>query len=330
VMSGSIGYDYEKTFNLTKLLLPQRMSSMSKSEWWKYMTEETYSKYKRNIIPSKLKEYEENILDKVMVSYGENCLKVADNYIHDIYVPMSKKIREIYQITTNEFMLDVMRQGNGKITFANFKKEFPTLRQITDDPSLIDAEGWNMEKDSPKVEVLKSILEDRIEDKGKNVILWCNSPRTMQKLGDIFKKYNPIVVSGNEQLCGIKRKDRADIIERIKTDESCRLLIANQVLSTSISFWRFAINIYWSVPIDTDYYNQSIRRINGSGQKENIETIHLLYDRSIDNYLMESLLNKSKIKKYFDNYADSDEVPMKILKEILNPEHRYTIEGNLR
>lgn len=328
VMSGSIGYSYEKTFNLAKLLLPQRMSSMTKSEWWKYMTESTYSKYKRNIIPSKLKEYEENILNKIMISYGENCLKVADNWIHDVYVPMSKKMREIYQIASNEFMLDVMKQGDGKITFGNFKKEFPTLRQITDDPSLINAEDWDMEKDSPKVEILKSILEDRIEDKGKNVILWCNSPRIMQKLGEIFKKYNPIVVSGNEQLCGIKRKDRTDIIERIKTDESCRLLIANQVLSTSVSFWRFQINIYFAVPIDTDYYNQSIRRINGSGQKENIETIHLLYDRSIDNYLMESLMNKSKIKKYFDNYADSDEIPIEILKEILNPKHQYTIQGD--
>ena len=93
---------------------------------------------------------------------------------------------------------------------------------------------------------------------------------------------------------------------------------------------RFTVNIYWSVPIDTDYYNQSIRRINGSGQKENIETIHLLYDRSIDNYLMESLLNKSKIKEYFDNYADSDEIPTEILKEILNPKHQYTIQGDLR
>jgi hypothetical protein len=45
---------------------------------------------------------------------------------------------------------------------------------------------------------------------------------------------------------------------------------------------------------------------------------------------MESLLNKSKIKKYFDNYADSDEVPMEILKEILNPKHQYTIQGDLR
>ena len=181
---------------------------------------------------------------------------------------------------------------------------------------------------SPKVETLKSILEDRIEDKGKNVILWCNSPKTMKILTDIFSKYNPICVNGNESLCGIKRKDRTDVIEKIKTDENCRLLITNQVLSTSVSFWRFQINIYFAVPIDPDYYQQSIRRINGSGQKENIETMHLLYDRSIDNYLMESLLNKSKIKKYFDNYADSDEIPIEILKEILNPKHQYTIQGD--
>lgn len=330
VMSGSIGYSYEKTYNLAKLLLPQRMSTMSKSEWWKYLTEETNSRWNRNIIPERLKEYEENILNKIMISFGEECLKVTDNYKHDVYVTMSDKMREIYKIATNEFILDVMKQGDGKITYGNFKKTFPTLRQITDDPSLLDVEKWNMEKDSPKIEVLKSILDDRIEDKGKNVILWCNSPKTMKTLTEIFSKYNPICVNGNEQLCGIKRKDRGDIIERIKTDESCRLLITNQVLSTSVSFWRFTINIYWAVPLDTDYYNQSIRRISGSGQKENIETIHLLYDRSIDNYLMESLLNKSKIKKYFDNYADSEEVPSEVLKEILNPKHVYTIEGDLR
>ena len=34
------------------------------------------------------------------------------------------------------------------------------------------------------------------------------------------------------------------------------------------------------------------------------------------------------VQGYFDNYADSDEVPIEILKEILNPKHQYTIQGD--
>ena len=330
VMSGSIGYDYLKTFNLAKLLLPQRMSSMTKSEWWKYMTSETNSKFKRDIIPERLKEYEENILNKVMISFGEECLEMVDNYKHNVYVDMNKKMREVYMTACNEFILDVMKQGNGKITYGNFKKKFPTLRQITDDPSLIEVQGWNMEKDNPKIEVLKSILEDRIEEKGLNCILWCNYPRTMSILEKVFSKYNPICVNGNEKLCGIKRNERDDVIERIKTDEKCRLLISNQVLSTSVSFWRLSVNIYWSVPIDADYYSQSIRRVMGDKQfqKNDVETIHLLFDQSIDEYLFENIEHRLARKNYFDANNDSDEIPMNELKKILNPRHKFDLEGN--
>ena len=81
--------------------------------------------------------------------------------------------------------------------------------------------------------------------------------------------------------------------------------------------------------MDTDFYAQSVRRINGSGQREKqIETIHLLYSKSIDNYLYENLVAKVKVKKYFDSLGDNDEIPMETLKDILNPKHLFTIEGD--
>lgn len=329
-MSGSLGYHLEKLYNIVNILTPKRLENMRKKEWWEYITRPTYSKFKREIIPSKLKEFENECLKPLMISFGENCLKVADNYEHVIYVNMGEKMQNVYRSACNDFLTQIITDGNGKITYSNFKKKFPTLRQITDDPSLIGIEHWDMENDNDKIEILKSILEDRIENNGKKVILWCNSPRSMTDLGKIFTKYNPIVVNGNEKLCGIKREERGDIIERIKTDENCNLLIANQVLSTSVSFWQYSVNIYWATPIDTDYYAQSIRRINGNGQKEKqIETIHLLYAKSIDNYLYENLTNQLKIKKYFDSIGDNDEMPMELLKNILNPKHLFTLEGEL-
>jgi hypothetical protein len=327
VMSGSVGYDYLKLYNLTKLLLPKRMSTMSRNEWWKYMTKETYSKYKRDIIPERLKEFEKYILNDIMISYGESCLPLTENYKHEVYIQMDKKMREVYTVACNDFIVEIMKQGNGKITYGNFKKKFPSLRQITDEPSLMGVPNWNID-DNSKLEVLKSILEDRIDDKGLNVILWCNYPRSMALLEKAFSKYNPIVVNGNEQLCGIKRENRADVIERIKTDENCKLLITNQVLSTSVSFWRFSVNIFWSLPLDPDYYTQCQRRIMGSGQKKNVETIHLLFEHSIDEYIFESLINKTKIKEYFDSTSKDEELPMEKLKMILNPKHKFDLEGN--
>ena len=328
-MSGSLGYHLEKLYNIVNILTPQRLSSMRKKEWWEYITKPTWSKFKREIIPNRLKEFEDECLKPLMISFGEECLKVSENYEHIVYVNMSEKMKNVYKLACNDFLTEILQEGNGKLLYSNFKKKFPTLRQITDDPSLLEIDGWDMEKDNDKVEILKSILDNRINELGKNVILWCNYPRTMDKLGKIFAQYNPIVVNGNEKLCGIKREDRTDVIEQIKTDENCKLLIANQVLSTSVSFWRYSVNIYFSTPIDTDYYAQSVRRINGSGQKEKqIETIHLLYSKSIDNYLYENLTNQLKVKKYFDSIGDNDELPMEILKMILNPKHLFTLEGD--
>lgn len=330
LMSGSIGYKYEKTYNLVKIMTPMRLSSMTKTEWFKYVTQVTNVKYNRDFIPERIKEYLDSVLKPLMISFGEDCLETSKMYEHVVYVDMNDKMKTLYRTTCDDFIYDIMQDSNGKVLCGKLKAKFPALRNITDDPSLLDIPNWNMGEDNAKVEILKSILEDRIDDKGKNVILWCNSPRTMKKLTEIFAKYNPICVNGNEQLCGVKRNERTDIIDEIKTNEKCRLLIANQVLSTSVSFWRFTVNIYWAVPIDPDYYAQSKRRICGdkSHQTSDVETIHLLYNRSIDNYLYENIVNQNTKKKYFDNMDDNAEISMQELKEILNPKHQYTIEGD--
>lgn len=321
-LSGSIGYNIEKTYNISKILTPQRMI-MSKSDWWNYITEEGNSKWNREIIPAKLKEYENEMLKPITVTFSSECLPQTENYEHEIYIEMNDKMRKHYMEICNNALSDI--KSKGKITFKTLENKFPILKQCTDDMSLLEISDWNMEKDNPKIEILSSILENKIIDENRNVIIWCNYPRTMKKLTEIFSKYNPICVNGNEKLCGVKREERNQIIERIKTDKDCHLLITNQVLSTSVSFWRFSVNIWYSLPLDCDYLVQANKRIVGLGQKNDIETMYLLFNHSIDNYLYESLKNKLNVKKYFD--SGDEEISLDKIKEIINPKKHFTIEG---
>ena len=326
VMSGSIGFALEKTFNLAKFLTPERVP-YTKSEWWKYVTDEGYSPWNRPINPTRLKEYEDSVLNPLMTSFTSDVLPQVDSYDYTLYCEMTSKMREYYKQVCNKVIVQVAKDNNGEIKLKNIKEKFPYLRQVTDDPSLLEMPNWDMKKDNPKIELLESFLEKKIDEEKRQVILWCSSPRTMAELGKIFKKYNPMVINGDEKLCGIKREDRDKAIKELQTTTTHKLLITNQVLSTSVSFWNYSVNVWWIPPLSADFKIQSQMRIKGCNQKRDVENVTLCFNHSVDLYIKNMVENKINIKNYFDN-GDKN-LSMTELSDIINPKNSYLTDGSL-
>ena len=101
-------------------------------------------------------------------------------------------------------------------------------------------------------------------------------------------------------------------------------MFTNKVLSTSISLVECSVNIYFDVPSDADYFEQSRKREQGALQKKEIYTNILMFDKSVDLYLYyEVLLKKQTMKGLI---SMKDKLGLEDYKNILNPKREYFIE----
>lgn len=316
-MSGSIGYKFLQMYSLCKFLVPQRIP-YNFSEWKNLVSKDDWG---RELNEEKVKEFKENIIDDLMISY-HNCVPQKEENFELIYVDMDDKMRKIYQEFSSSVINNLVKENNGEVTRQSILEKLNYLSQITSDPSLLEIKGWKLE-DNPKVEILKSLFEKYIDDEDRKVIVWSNHPRVLNGLAEIFSNYNPCVIHGDEKT-SVKRENRIDRVNEFKNDPKQKILFTNKVLSTSISLVECSVNIYFDVPSDADYFEQSRKREQGALQKKEIYTNILMFDKSVDLYLYyEVLLKKQTMKGLI---SMKDKLGLEDYKNILNPKREYFIE----
>jgi len=95
------------------------------------------------------------------------------------------------------------------------------------------------------------------------------------------------------------------ILEKFKTDESHKILIANiQVLNTSVTLIEATFQVYFERVYNFAQYWQSIARIHRIGKRKETITYVLIFDNSIDvaldiNLSNKDLLNSKILSKEF-------------------------------
>lgn len=326
-MSGSLGYSIEKMYSHAKFLLPDTMN-MSQYDWETYMMT---GMFRDKVIPERAEEFKREVLDKISVHFTD-CIKQPDNYQKLLYVEMSPKMRGFYQQVCNQVLTDLQREkGTKGLTMRFLNTKFPYLSQVTDDPELIHDKYPDIKvpvkfDDNPKFEILDSMIEEWVKE-GRRIIIWGNHPKSMRRLAEHYKKYNPAVFSGEDN----NDENRNELVLKVRNDPSVKILIANKVLSTSITLTEFSRVVWWSLTMDCDYWKQAIARPLGPTQKEKtIETYYLLFKDSCDNYIWYDILQKRSKSKDFMDLNPDEEIPMERLKEIFNSHKVYTIEGQFK
>lgn len=317
-MSGSIGYKFLQMYSLCKFLVPNQIP-YTFSEWRDYVSIDLG----RSFIPDRVKIFKENIIDKLMLTY-RNCIPQTEHEEILTYCTMSEKMRKLYQDICSKFVNDLVKQGNGQVSGRAVLQKYGILSEFTSDPSLLEIPNWKFE-DNPKLEVLKSLVEKYIDEENKKIIIWGSHPAVLNKLGQIFSKYKPLVVHGDEAT-SLKRKDRIAEVNKFKTDSNSKMLICNYVLATSISLIEFTAQVYWDLTSDIDSWSQSKKRFQGPMQKEKVFTHYLMFDKSIDNYIYyDILLQKGKVKNAI---SSKENLSLEDYKSIFNPSRNFYLEGN--
>ena len=317
-MSGSIGYKFLQMYSLCKYLVPEQIP-YTYSEWRDYVSDD----YGRTFIPDRVKEFKENVVDKLMLTY-RNCIPQTEHEEVLTYCTMSEKMRRMYQNACNNFVNALAKEGNGKVSGSAVLQKYGTLAQFTSDPSLLGLADWKFE-DNPKLDVLKSLVEKYVDEEERKIIIWGSHPSVLNKLGKVYEKYKPLVVHGDEST-SLKRKERMDTVNKFKADPSSKMLICNYVLATSISLVEFTAQVYWDLTSDIDSWVQSKKRFQGPMQKSKVFTHHLMFDKSIDNYIYyDILLQKGKVKNAI---SDKESLSLADYRSIFNPSRNFYLEGD--
>lgn len=295
-MSGSLGYKFIHYYSHIKLLLPNAIP-YSFSEWTSYIAEKSSKHRIEAFREDKVKEFKERLIDKVQVTYRD-CLVLPENIETIIYVSMNEKFREIYKTYIQKEVNRLKIKKEKDISGDDIRNDFSTIAQIVSDPILLSDEnrkGWRF-TDSPKLQVLKSLLERYIEEEGQKVIVWSVHPKILNLLKVELKKYKPIVIHGDEK-SSIPKKDRFRTAMEFQDSKDSSLALFSYVMSTSINMVKVTRQIYWDMPLDSDDFIQSKMRIHREGQKNKVKTDYLQYNNSLDVYIWEEILIKKSDTK---------------------------------
>ena len=244
---------------------------------------------------------------------SEDVLELPPNIIKKLYTSMDSKHRAIYEAFVKS-ALDDIKERTGRLGTRDIVNSFPYMQMALDNPPKLLAdhrslmsqelikviEGFKLEKDHTKVDLLLDILEEQIDNNAERGIVWVWHPDTAKQLAKLLEKYNPLMIIGE-----VDDDDRMSILEKFKTDESHKILIANiQVLNTSVTLIEATFQVYFERVYNFAQYWQSIARIHRIGKRKETITYVLIFDNSIDvaldiNLSNKDLLNSKILSKEF-------------------------------
>lgn len=117
------------------------------------------------------------------------------------------------------------------------------------------------------LEALETLLES-INPMANKVVIFCYYQRTIEYLAEKLARYNPALVYGGAN-SGLTS-------EKFKTDDGCRIVLANYQAGGVGHNWQHAANIIMYEPIsDVKYINQAIGRCQRGGQTKPV-VVHMM------------------------------------------------------
>lgn len=227
-------------------------------------------------------------------------IELPDFYEIPIYVDMHPYHRNIYERVTVEDLQNNLRSA--KVDVRKMINRFPYLMLSVDNPYLLEKHG---EKLSDELcEILKHFKNDYLEKlqalddiveshKGEDILVWAVHPKTIEIIAKRYPELNPVTIIGDTE-----ETERNNLINKFKTDDSCKMLIASvATINSSVTMTNAHVQCYYELTFNYTEFSQSERRCYRIGQSQPVTTYILLYDRSLNVLQWHNLQNKGILTK---------------------------------
>jgi SNF2 family DNA or RNA helicase len=277
-----------------------------------------FSDYAINYIyKQKQKEWESKFESWVVRYTSDQILDLPDLYIKPIYAEMSDLQKSIYEEIIDFMVYKIKEENDGRLEPQLLINKFAWIALAYENASVLKGKidpvesrhlynlvnKFNFEKHHGKLEVADSLVNTYINDEKQKVTIFDFHPKTIDELAKRYKKYNPIVIHGQNTPKGMEQDEfRDQQLEKFKNSSEHNLLIASsKVISMAVNLVECKRVIYFSRSFSYVDYAQSIKRFHRIGQDDPVIVNNLIFQDSLDERLNRSLNEKKDLDESIFN-----------------------------
>ena len=292
-----------------------------------------FSEYQfREYKPGPVKTFLKKVEPWIIREFAEDNLNLPEQLVKKVYFQLSEKQRKIYKQFIVYVMNTVMENNTMKTVMREVYKQFSKVQQAVIDPCMLKntlspyadpeliklIDSWKFE-DNPRVEMCDSILEDIFDrNPDSKVIVWSGHPSTIQRLGEHYKKYSPVLIHGEIKNNGKPRDEQiSDLVEEFKKNKEHRLLIASYyMIATSQNIIEANSMIYFDRSWDFVVYDQSRERNHRpTSTFDSIEVYNIIGENTIEEKQDRVLEKRDNVDKDLLKFDSLDKDQWKALFE---------------
>lgn len=258
-------------------------------------TKKQSDKIKQYISPFILRRKKQDVL-----------IELPDKQEQFVYCPMTEKQEQKYLQILSAVKTDLFSEDNNEVNYITMLAALTRLRQICDHPGLINPEWLNEEEISGKMDTLKELLQEAVENNRK-ILIFSQYVKMLKVIENLVKKMNV----SYEYMDGTT-KNRKAAINHFNDNEKVRIFLI------SLKTGGFGINLtsadtvilvdpWWNPMVE----NQAIDRVHRMGQTKKVLVYKMITRGSVEEKIM--VLQKRK-RDLFENVIDSGEAVLKNLE----------------
>jgi SNF2 family DNA or RNA helicase len=171
------------------------------------------------------------------------------------------------------------------------------LVQAVSNPFLVKKPGHETQMIGAKMDVLDSILLEKIELSKEKVVVWTNFVNNFPVFMERYKKYNPVMIDGS-----VPVKERQEIIDRFQNFPNNQVMFCNpQAASTGITITAASVAVFYDRMFKISQYQQAVDRIHRIGQSKTCLIINLIMSGTIDEAISYGIEDKTQLAEYLQS-----------------------------
>jgi len=247
------------------------------------------------------KKFQEILSPRVFYAHDEDYLNLPEVIEKDIIIDLPKKARAAYDQMENTLQLEFQK---GRINAANVGVALNKCRQIANGGVFIDAKKniWQHIHDE-KTEAVKDLIEELA---GQPALITYDFRHDLERLQKALGPDTPFIGDG-----GVKPKNMPALIEAWNRGEVPYVFVNAQSMAHGVDgFQEAGRAVVWhSLDYNYENYDQLIRRLKRSGQRERVLVAHIIAGKTVDLAVLTALRKKEKnqntlfmaLREYWEN-----------------------------
>ncbi|MFK5987079.1 MAG: DEAD/DEAH box helicase [Pseudomonadota bacterium] len=202
--------------------------------------------------------------------------------------PEQEQRYDEYSSVVARIMQKAKRRPLSPDEFQSLQINLACMRMLCDTPYILDQEC----KISPKLDELKKILEELLEDPENKIIIFSEWTKMLDLVTEHLDQQSTDYVLHTGK---VKQQKRRELINRFKTDPACRLFISSDAGATGLNLQAANVVINLDLPWNPAKLEQRIARAWRKHQKRHVSVINMVCENSIEHRILHLLDQKSSL-----------------------------------